>query len=91
MNDDRIYITLFGSYAPAENIANAAEPTETAETPEEVSAETPEEPTDDVLVLDSSSNKAVKTARKAAVRHPKTENNDKADNDLGIVQPDLGF
>ena len=44
----------------------------------------------DVFVLDSS-NTVSKPVRKPVVRQPKVENNDKPDNDLGIVQPDLGF
>ena len=45
---------------------------------------------EDVFVLDSSNTKS-KVVRKPAVRHTKVENIDKTDNDLGIVQPDLGF
>ena len=44
----------------------------------------------DVFVLDSS-NTVTKPVRKPVVRQVKAENNDKPDNDLGIVQPDLGF
>lgn len=69
--------------APTEEAAPAEEPA-----PVEEAAEVA--PASDVLVLDSSS-KAVKTVRKAPVRHIKTENSEKNDNDLGIVQPDLGF
>lgn len=50
---------------------------------------------DDILVLDSSKSGQTsrKVNRKPAARQVKTEqeNNNKPDNDLGIVQPDLGF
>jgi len=75
-----------------------------AETPavEEVVAEEPpaveelpaveESPAEnDVFTLDSSNTTLPKAPRKPVVRQAKNENNDKADNDLGIVQPDLGF
>ena len=48
---------------------------------------------EDIFVLDNSNTAVRKTVRKAPVRHIKNDNNntDKPDNDLGIVQPDLGF
>ena len=76
--------------APAEEPVKVEEPAaEPAEEPAAEPAAEKTESSDEVFVLDSSNTKN-KTVRKTAVRQPKAENSEKAD-DLGIVQPDLGF
>ncbi|MBE6367698.1 MAG: DNA topoisomerase IV subunit A [Lentisphaerae bacterium] len=51
------------------------------------------ESTDDVLILDGSADKGYKKVRRPAIRPIKNDSvvPDKPDDDLGIVQPELGF